>query len=196
MYFCSMEKVIVTFALPDERVDISMPGVEVIPVVTHVGKACSALATMRAVLQHRPRLVLNVGTAGTLRHNIGDIIVSRHTFDRDLVKTQLPGICYDYRQDDELPWRLPSVLNGKETWAGDFVVNTGDEFVTDVADTAGDVYDMEAFAQMLVCQEEQVSFMAVKYVTDIIGQNSVKQWADKLADARAALTDYFGKYLK
>ena len=54
---------------------------------------------------------------------------------------------------------------------------------------------MEAFAQQQVCQEEHVPFVSVKYVTDIIGQNSVKVWADKLADARSALTGYFKRYL-
>ena len=32
---------------------------------------------------------------------------------------------------------------------------------------------------------------AVKYVTDIIGQNSVKHWEDKLADARKGLGAFF-----
>lgn len=31
----------------------------------------------------------------------------------------------------------------------------------------------------------------VKYVTDIIGQNSVKHWEDKLADARKGLGEFF-----
>ena len=35
--------------------------------------------------------------------------------------------------------------------------------------------------------------VAVKYVTDIIGQNSVKHWEDKLADARKGLGEFFEK---
>ena len=51
--------------------------------------------------------------------------------------------------------------------------------------------DMEAYAQAQVCRELGIPFLAVKYVTDIVGQNSVKHWEDKLADARRDLTAYF-----
>ena len=46
---------------------------------------------------------------------------------------------------------------------------------------------MEAYAQAWVCRTKNTPFIAVKYVTDIIGQNSVKHWEDKLADARKGL---------
>jgi adenosylhomocysteine nucleosidase len=37
----------------------------------------------------------------------------------------------------------------------------------------------------------EVNFVAVKYVTDIIGQNSREVWLDKLRDAREALKKFF-----
>ena len=61
----------------------------------------------------------------------------------------------------------------------------------DANETDGDVVDMEAYAQAQVCRELGIPFLAVKYVTDIVGQNSVKHWEDKLADARRDLTAYF-----
>ena len=51
---------------------------------------------------------------------------------------------------------------------------------------------MEAYAQALVCRAKNTPFIAVKYVTDIIGQNSVKHWEDKLADARKGLGEFLG----
>ena len=50
---------------------------------------------------------------------------------------------------------------------------------------------MEAYAQAWVCRTKNTPFIAVKYVTDIIGQNSVKHWEDKLADARKGLGAVF-----
>lgn len=38
--------------------------------------------------------------------------------------------------------------------------------------------------------EEVVPLFSVKYITDIIGQNSVEDWAAKLQHARAALTKF------
>ncbi|MBP7266113.1 MAG: nucleosidase, partial [Bacteroides sp.] len=43
------------------------------------------------------------------------------------------------------------------------------------------------------CRAKNVPFISVKYVTDIIGQNSVKHWEDKLADARKGLGEFFEK---
>ena len=71
------------------------------------------------------------------------------------------------------------------------ICNTGDGFLTDASQIAGDVIDMEAFAQAFVCRSKEIPFISVKYVTDIIGHNSVKHWEDKLADARQGLSHYF-----
>lgn len=46
-----------------------------------------------------------------------------------------------------------------------------------------DVVDMEAYAQAGPAQAKGIPFIAIKYVTDVIGQNSIKHWEDKLADA-------------
>ena len=53
--------------------------------------------------------------------------------------------------------------------------------------------DMEAYAQAFVCRELNVPFLSVKYVTDIIGQNSVQHWEDKLSDARLGLSAWFSQ---
>ena len=76
-------------------------------------------------------------------------------------------------------------------WQGEGVCNTGDTFLTELSDVKGDVVDMEAYAQAWVCRTKNTPFIAVKYVTDIIGQNSVKHWEDKLADARKGLGAFF-----
>ena len=62
--------------------------------------------------------------------------------------------------------------------------------VTDVESLEGDVVDMEAFAQAWVCEKHSVPFVSIKCVTDIIGQNSVKHWEDKLTEAKEHLANY------
>lgn len=51
--------------------------------------------------------------------------------------------------------------------------------------------DMEAYAQAFVCRAKEIPFISVKYVSDVIGQNSVKHWEDRLEDARAGLSHFF-----
>ncbi|SPU31689.1 MTA/SAH nucleosidase [Bacteroides thetaiotaomicron] len=64
-------------------------------------------------------------------------------------------------------------------------------FLTELTHVSGDVVDMEAYAQAFVCRSKEIPFDLRETVTDIIGQNSVKHWEDKLADARQGLSNYF-----
>lgn len=187
-------KVLACFALEEERATVQLPGApEVRTIVTGVGKARAAMRLTMALRDFRPDMVLNVGTAGTVRHAIGDIVVARRFIDRDHERVRLPGL--DYKLDFStagmpLPM-LRSVLSGQSA-DGRFTVSTGDDFVTDAAGCPADVFDMEAFAEALVCRETGVPFVSVKYVTDIIGRNSIRLWEEKLEDARRALTLFFG----
>ena len=74
-------KILLTYALGDERVDVCMPHHELVYLETGVGKVRSAMNLMRAVIFHRPDLVLNFGTAGSLNHNVGDVVVCNRFFD-------------------------------------------------------------------------------------------------------------------
>lgn len=190
------KKIIAAFALPQEKISITIDGCEVVPIITGVGKALSAIRTTKAILQENPDCVINIGSAGTLCHKVGDIIVSQHFIDRDFSKIVLPGIEFDlHSEKKEMIQKLPSIINGKEVWNADHIINTGDDFVTVDEPLQADAVDMEAFAEMMACRELNVPFFSVKYITDVLGQNSLEQWADKLKDARIALTDYFHKYL-
>ncbi|MCQ4917131.1 nucleosidase, partial [Bacteroides nordii] len=66
--------------------------------------------------------------------------------------------------------------------------NTGDSFLNEFTDIEGDLHHMEAYAQAFVCTSKEIPFISVKFVSDVIGQISVKHWEDKLADARTGLS--------
>ena len=152
---------------------------------TGIGKVKSAFYLAEAISSAQPDLVVNVGTAGTVRHQVGDILVCRHFIDRDMQR--LTGFDMECEIDSsELLEQKGYCLH----WQGEGVCNTGDTFLTELSDVKGDVVDMEAYAQALVCRAKNTPFIAVKYVTDIIGQNSVKHWEDKLADARKGLGEF------
>ena len=182
-----MLKVLITHAVNDERIPLGLEGCEVTFLRTGIGKAKAAMRLMDAVCGQCPDLVINVGTAGSVKHRVGDVFVCCRFIDRDFMKIQLPGL--DYDMDSSIPladkgWCMD--------WSPKGVCSTGDSFLTEVSDAVeGDVFDMEAYAQALVCKEKNIPFIAVKYVTDRIGENSVKHWEDKLADARKELEIFF-----
>lgn len=179
-------KLLITQALPSEYVEVRIPGVEVEHVYTGIGKVKAAFCLTDAIHRLQPDAVINIGTAGTLCHQVGDIFVCTRFVDRDLQKVGNLGI--DYRLETLAP---ATVFSWDWRQAKHGVCNTGDSFLTELIAVEGDIVDMEAYAQAQVCVEMGLPFVAVKYVTDVIGQNSVKHWEDKLADARREVASYF-----
>ena len=185
-------KILVTYAVQGEFTELKLPGligeeeVHIGYIRTGVGKVKSAYYVSEVLNQAKPDLVINVGTAGSIDCQVGDILVCRHFIDRDMQKLADMGLEYEIDSSALLAEKGYCMH-----WSGEGICNTGDTFLTELLDVKGDVVDMEAFAQAFVCRAKNVPFIAVKYVTDIIGQNSVKHWEDKLADARKGLGEFF-----
>ena len=185
-------KILVTYAVQGEFTELKFPGligeeeVHIGYIRTGVGKVKSAYYVSEVLNQAKPDLVINVGTAGSIDCQVGDILVCRHFIDRDMQKLANMGLEYEIDSSALLAEKGYCMH-----WAGEGICNTGDTFLTELSDVKGDVVDMEAFAQAFVCRVKNVPFIAVKYVTDIIGQNSVKHCEDKLADARKGLGEFF-----
>ena len=185
-------KILLVYAIPEEKIEINIPNAEVIYVETGMGKVNAAMKTMRAICEYKPDMVINFGSAGTLNHNVGDIIVCNRFIDRDLQKVTLNGVVSEivFGTDEARHVLTEQRLNerAKVLWG---TCNTGDSFITSGADIEGDVIDMESYAMADVCREMGIPFVSVKYVTDVVGQNSVESWQEKLADARKGLSEFF-----
>ncbi len=167
-----------------ERGSWQISGHELFFCKTGVGKVSAALHTYEKALALKPDLVLAVGTAGTLHHQVGDIVVADHFVDRDLEKIAHLGVPFQLNFSDEM-----ATFSFKKDVSG--TVSTGDTFQENADDSAAgeraDVFDMEAFGGAQACKMLGIPFVAVKYITDVIGQNSIKHWEEKLEDARKGL---------
>lgn len=71
------------------------------------------------------------------------------------------------------------------------ICSTGDTFVTETTSLSGGFVDMETYAQAYVCKELSIPFLSVKYITDVVGENFVEHWENKLANAREVLSLWF-----
>lgn len=184
-----MSKILYVCAIEQECIALSAVH-SVDNLVTGIGKCNASYELTRHLCLSSDSydLVLNIGTAGTLKFQVGDILFCNQFVDRDLVKLKDYGLQYQTESLYKDVW--PSFVNGRLI-EDSFVANTGDDFVTSSEQIDGDVIDMEAYALASVCQRMNVPFVSVKYVTDVVGQNSLKHWEDKLADARKGLSDYF-----
>lgn len=184
------KKLLITYAVKEEFIPISFPDYEISYLHTGIGKARSAMLLTQAVMSNKPDAVLNMGTSGTLAHSVGDIFTCLKFVDRDYLAVHLPGVAYEIDCTSlSLTHSLISQLVCEEQKQG--VCSTGDTFVTEISSLKEDVVDMESYAQALVCTTFEIPFVSVKYVTDIIGQNSIRHWEKKLADARIELDTWF-----
>jgi len=183
--------IFITYAVKEELTPFQSTNCNMVYIQTGIGKTKSATILTKHICQQKPDLVINIGTAGTVVHRIGDIFVVNRFIDRDFEATKLPGIAFEIDGikllGDASPlknWMLKQEKSG--------ICSTGDTFVTEISNFRADIVDMEAYAQAYVCQEFGVPFLSVKYVTDIIGENSVAKWESKLDEARVEL----GKWLE
>ena len=188
-----MKKILITYAFEGEYIPLEIEGYQVISVHTGVGKIKSTFHLTKKIIEEKPDYVLNVGTAGTVSHRIGDIFVATHFVDRDYEAINRPGIIYEI-EGKPLMGDNPGLLHWVSKYPKLGVCNTGDTFVTQITSLTGDFVDMEGFSQAFVCKELNVPFLSVKYITDRIGENSVEAWENKLADARRSLSKWFEEH--
>ena len=188
-------KILVVYAIAEEKFPLEIEGAELVEIFAGIGKTMAATSVALAIAKHNPDLVLNIGTVGTYSHKVGDVLVARRFIDRNMKQVPIDATCNELdMQKQSFAYGLRSVIDGKETDIP-VTINTGDNFVTCADEALGcDAVDMESFAMAWVCKQTSKPFLSVKYVTDILGQNSVAVWSEKLAQARHDLEAYFKAY--
>ncbi|MBP3229093.1 MAG: nucleosidase [Bacteroidaceae bacterium] len=190
-----MLNVLLVTALQAEQISLPKSLFRTSTLITGVGKVPATYSLARVLNVMRPQLVLNVGSAGTVRYEPGDVLVCRDFVDRNLLGLEIESVPAHIESTVpdlfELP---PSVVKGVEDREVCPVCATGDSFVTKEEEACGDVVDMEAFAMAYVCQQAGIDFLSVKCVTDVVGRNSIGLWEERLAEARHTLHEYFERY--
>lgn len=180
----SKPKILLVHALKAEMTEIHSDAFRFDTLICGVGKVNSSLNLFQHMEAYEPNLVINIGTSGSVKHQIGSIHWCTEFVDRDMEIVKEFGAPYRLSFLDEL-----NAISWLKSPQKTSTCNTGDQFLTEV-DTHADVFDMEAFALALACKKYGVPMLSVKYVTDIIGQNSIAAWEVKLEEARLALTEY------
>lgn len=185
-----MKTILMTYAVKEEFIPLDIKGFNIRPIQTGVGKTNSAYILTKKIIEEKPDYVFNIGTAGTVSHNIGDIFIATHFVDRDYETIRLPGISYEIA-GQQVMGKNQELNSWVSAYSKTGTCSTGDTFVTEVSSISGDFVDMEAYSQAFVCKELGIPFLSIKYITDIIGQNSVEHWENKLVDVRIALSLWF-----
>lgn len=167
------KKYIIVAALEQET-----PNLESYAPVIHtgIGKINASISLYEAILDYKPDLVINYGTAGTMSGKTG--LLEVNTFvqrDMDVRGLGFPRGITPFEKDNSLPQ------------AKGIVLASGDSFVTDSEsqleglDISVDLIDMEAFALNKVCEHHNTNFNCYKYVTDNTDEEASNDWNENIA---------------
>lgn len=181
------ENILMVFALGAEAQGLFEPFA---PLYCGVGKV-NAAYHLTLALQHykahhgtAPKLVLNLGSAGSGHFLRGTVVNCTQFIQRDFDVTALGCAPYSTPFDD-----TPPTLTNGQRYAGlpEGICGSGDQFVTAASAAPWNVIDMEAFALAKVCHHEQVPFAALKYITDGADGQAAVAWQDGLKHTAATL---------
>jgi futalosine hydrolase len=182
--------------------------------ITGVGLAASTYSITRAVLHHKPGLIIQAGVAGTFdaslalgtvvairNDRIGDLGVEENGRFRSIVDLKL-------LQPDEFPWREGRLFNDHdilkqvELPVVDAVtvneISTADKKMDHYRTGLGvQVESMEGAALHYVALSEKIPFIQIRSVSNIAGERNKDNWKMGLAIANlnAQLNRILTKYL-
>jgi len=161
--------------------------------ITKVGKVQAAVTLAKYLSLNVQDIdaILNIGTSGAKPNdnlNVGDIVICTTFEDRDMKPLAQYGTIFEAAPASSgIPF-----FDQLKSRSRICLCNTGDTFVTS-GHFDGDVCDMEGFALAQTATAFDKPMMSVKYVSDIIGSNSVEVWAEMLAKAQTALSDFISR---
>ena len=169
-------------AIPDELIPDSIDGINII--YTGVGKINAAYWTTKVILEQKPRLILNVGTAGVLTvENLGKACEVRSVIERDFLAMPLSERGTVPFDDSKNEFILSH--QGLKVATGDSFVSENDPWLNQ---QKIDLVDMELFAIAKVSNKLGVSCKAIKYGSDLANSDASLDWKKSLAEAKFSLS--------
>ena len=145
-----------------------------------VGKINATYKALEIISKYEQKLIINFGTAWSLRKNLFGLHEVSHFFQRDMDARALGfkiGVT---------PFEERSVIDFGRTGLS---CSSGDNFVSSPPELKTDLVDMEAYAIAKVCVLKNVQFMCFKYVSDNADESASKNWKANASLGATAFKD-------
>ena len=144
-----------------------------------VGKINATYNTLKLIDIHKPKLIVNYGTAGAINRKLKGIVECTKFYQRDM---DVRGLDFEL---GETPFdKIKEIITSIDGYS----CGTGDSFVNKKIDMAVDVVDMEAYAIAKICKLENIEFKCFKYISDNADENADLDWKNNLAQGASAFT--------
>jgi len=151
-----------------------------------VGKINATYNTVKLINIHKPKLIVNYGTAGGINPKLKGIVECTKFYQRDMdvrgLGFELGGTPFD---------EIKEIITSKDGYS----CGTGDSFVNKKIDIEVDVVDMEAYAIAKVCKLENIEFKCFKYISDNADENADNDWNKNLALGASAFASLISTQL-
>jgi adenosylhomocysteine nucleosidase len=143
-------------------------------IYTGVGKLNAAIAAMQLYYSVNVSRIINVGTAGGCGHNKGEVVECGAFFQRDVSP---------FMDMDRIIRLRPGLTCA-----------SGDTFETRLRNDC-DVVDMEAYAIAKVCTRRGIDFRCFKYISDVVGSNSLQDWKENINGGQEVFEEKIGELM-
>ncbi len=142
-------------------------------ITTGIGKVNAAISLTKAIIRSQPKLIVNLGTAGSSRFGKGEIVCCNRFVQRDMDVT---GLGFELYQTpfSNVPRVLDYGIRLRDLTEG--TCGSGDSFVMNHRDHLYDVIDMEAYPLALIAMTENIPFLCLKYISDDAGSEAASDW--------------------
>ena len=136
-----------------------------------VGKINATYNTLQLIHIHKPKIIINYGTAGAINTQLKGIIECTKFYQRDM---DVRGLDFEL---GETPFdQVKEIITSKKGYS----CGTGDSFVNKKIDMEVDAVDMEAYAIAKVCKLENIEFKCFKFISDNADENANNDWKANL----------------
>ena len=149
-----------------------------------VGKINATYNTLKLIQIHKPKIIVNYGTAGAINTKLKGIVECTKFYQRDM---DVRGL--DFKLGETPFDKVKEIIISDSGYS----CGTGDSFVNQKIEMEVDVVDMEAYAIAKVCMLENIEFKCFKYISDNADENANNDWNTNLALGAEAFAKMINK---
>lgn len=140
---------------------------------TGIGKVNAAYMLSKQIMKERPKLIINLGSAGSSHFTKGTVVCCTQFIQRDMDVRGLGFALYETPLSGIAPLLEYGITLNNLPQA---VCGTGDNFEMSHNTTAYNIVDMEAYALALVAMKEDIPFLCLKYISDGADDSAAEDW--------------------
>lgn len=184
--------ILLIMALPGESKGL-FEGQNIAVHYSGIGKVNAAFTATNLINKYSPKIVINLGTAGSSKFDTHELVEVSSFVQRDMDISPL-GFKVGETPFDEIPGGIKLETCFKDLPSG--VCGTGDSFETGAPKVECDLVDMEGYAIAKVCKKMQVRFISVKYISDGANDKSHLDWEENLLEGAKKLLGIYQRLIK